>query len=72
MLLELKVREVDLHFHNLRLLETGTFVSLPSVGTSHIHGFIKNTDNNPEITSESPLTPGRATQLCLENLVCLK
>ena len=35
-------------------LETGTFVSPRSLGTSHIRGFTKYTDNNPGITSESP------------------
>ena len=49
---------MDLTFHNLLYVfwETGSFVSLHSPGTSHIlHDFTKNSENDPEIVSESPL-----------------
>lgn len=70
-----QAREVDLSFdHVLHVpLETGTFASLRSPGTSHIlRGFTKNIDNNPAIISEIPFNAFEAIQLCPKNLDAFK
>lgn len=69
---------MDLNFHHLLyvfyvFLETGTFVSLHSPGTSHIlHSFTKNIDNNPRIVSEIPFNSCEAILLSPKNLDSFK